>query len=86
MLALFASLHGPLCIRKGVPGLTITYLFPNMVSSCYFTSDSFDKTNRDLYYKMKYNNVGRPIIIGFNCAQGGFDYMKCCETGCEKLR
>jgi hypothetical protein len=63
-------LHGPLCIRKGVPGLTIAYLFPNMVSSCYFTSHSFDKTNNDLYYKMKYNNVRSPIIIGFNCAQG----------------
>ena len=46
--------------RVSVPGLTMKYLFSN-VPDTYFSL--FNEKDKDLYYTMKYNNVGGASII-----------------------
>ena len=61
-------LHGPLCIRKGVPGLTIAYLFPNMVSSCYTRLKILARSCKILHdLGRSWQGLGRTLILARSC-------------------
>ena len=66
-----------------VPGLSLRYLFLTLDDGTYFSL--IDKSNKDLYYKIKKNIVGGPSIVFNRYHEQNKTYIRNGPNVCKKI-
>ena len=66
-----------------VPGLSLRYLFLTLGPEVYFSL--IDKTNADLYYKIKDNVVGGPSIVFNRYQEKNKTHIRDGPNACKKI-